>query len=180
MFFEPIGIIVALILATGIAYYLERKNEKTFQSLNQTNDDTLVKTYRNGRLCEVMRKDIVTGDIVRLDTGEEVPADCVLLEAASLTVDESSLTGEPLARKTTVEDEFDCDATDRSNEIKKGTTVIEGHCVARVTEVGDMTESGAVYRSLTVGGENRVGWLLRDESSGTVIGKYSTESEARP
>ena len=179
VFFEPIGIIVALILATGIAYYLERKNEKTFQSLNQTNDDTLVKTYRNGRLCEVMRKDIVTGDIVRLDTGEEVPADCVLLEAASLTVDESSLTGEPLARKTTVEDEFDCDATYRSNEIKKGTTVIEGHCVARVTEVGDMTESGAVYRSLTVGGENRVGWLLRDEGNGTVIGKYSTEGEAR-
>ena len=90
-FFEPIGIIVALILATSIAYFLEKKNEKTFQSLNQSNDDTLVKVYRNNNLCQVPRMDIVVDDVIRLETGEEVPADCVLLESNNLIVNESSL-----------------------------------------------------------------------------------------
>lgn len=63
-FFEPIGIIVALVLATSIAFFLERSNEKTFQSLNEVNDDTLVKVIRSGNVCQVPRKDIVVGDIV--------------------------------------------------------------------------------------------------------------------
>jgi Ca2+-transporting ATPase len=92
-FFEPIGIIVALILATSIAYWLEKNNEKTFQSLNQSNDDEPVEVIRNGLPCQVPRKDIVVGDIVKLGTGEEVPADCTLLDCLNLTVDESSLTG---------------------------------------------------------------------------------------
>lgn len=75
-FFEPMGIIVALILATGIAFWLEKKNEKTFQSLNLSNDDVLVQVIRNGRVGQVPRKDIVVGDIVRLEAGEEIPADC--------------------------------------------------------------------------------------------------------
>ena len=85
-FFEPIGIIVALILATSIAYFLEKKNEKTFQSLNQTNDDTPVKVYRNGHLCQVPRMDIVVDDIIKLETGEEIPADCELLECSNIIV----------------------------------------------------------------------------------------------
>ena len=117
VFFEPIGIIVALILATSIAYFVEKKNEKTFQSLNQTNDDTLVKVYRNGHLCEVPRKDIVVGDIIKLETGEEIPADCELLESQNLIVNESSLTGELQATKTTNPERFDANATYKSNEI---------------------------------------------------------------
>ena len=178
VFFEPTGIIVALILATSIAYFLEKKNEKTFQSLNQTNDDTLVQVYRNGRLMQVPRMDIVVGDTVKLETGEEIPADCVLLEATNLTVNESSLTGELQAAKTTDSAHFDQNATYRSNEIKKGTTIIEGHCVARVTQVGDATESGGVYRSLNEGHEVKVGWLLKDLSTNTVLGTYNTEGEA--
>lgn len=178
VFFEPIGIIVALILATSIAYFLEKKNEKTFQSLNQTNDDTLVKVYRNGHICQVPRMDIVVGDIVKLDTGEEIPADCELLESLNLIVNESSLTGELQATKTTNSECFDKNATYKSNEIKKGTTIIEGYCTAEVKKVGDATESGIVYQSLNEGEEVKVGWLLKDKTTGEIIGKYNTEDDA--
>ena len=177
-FFEPIGIIVALILATSIAYFLEKKNEKTFQSLNQSNDDTLVKVYRNNNLCQVPRMDIVVDDVIRLETGEEVPADCVLLESNNLIVNESSLTGELQATKTTVEERFDNNATYKSNEIKKGTTIIEGFCTAVVEKVGDATESGEVYRSLNEGHSVKVGWLLKDKSNNEIIGKYDSEDDA--
>jgi len=144
-FFEPIGIIVALLLATGVAFFLERRNEKTFQSLNEVNDDTLVKVIRNNNVCQVPRKDIVVGDIVILEAGEEVPADSELLESLNLIVNESSLTGEPQANKTTDEKRFDKEATYPSNHIMKGTIIIEGYCTARVTAVGDKTESGKVF-----------------------------------
>lgn len=178
VFFEPIGIIVALVLATSIAYFLEKKNEKTFQSLNQTNDEVPVKVYRNGHMCEVPRMDIVVGDIVRLDTGEEIPADGELLESQNLIVNESSLTGELQATKTTNPERFDANATYKSNEIKKGTTIIEGFCTAEVKKVGDATESGEVYRSLNEGDEVKVGWLLKDKSNDSIIGKYNTEDDA--
>lgn len=149
-FFEPIGIIVALLLATGVAFFLERSNEKTFQSLNKVNDDTPVKVIRNNNVCQVARRDIVVGDIVIVETGEEVPADCELLESLNLLVNESSLTGEPQATKTTVEKDFDADATYPSNHIMKGTTVIEGYCTARVFAVGDRTDSGKVFEAAQV------------------------------
>ncbi len=149
-FFEPIGIIVALLLATGVAFVLERNNEKTFQSLNEVNDDTPVKVIRNNSVCQVPRKDIVVGDIVIVETGEEVPADCELLESLNLLVNESSLTGEPQAAKTTNEADFDKEATYPSNHILKGTTVIEGYCTARVLLVGDKTESGKVFEAAQV------------------------------
>ena len=178
VFFEPIGIIVALILATSIAYFLEKKNEKTFQSLNQTNDEVPVKVYRNGHICQVPRKDIVVGDIIKLDTGEEIPADCELLESLNLIVNESSLTGELQANKTTKSELFDKNATYKSNEIKKGTTIIEGYCTAEVKSVGDKTESGEVYRSLNEGNEVKVGWLLKDKTTNTTIDKFNTEDDA--
>jgi len=179
VFFEPIGIIVALILATSIAYFLEKKNEKTFQSLNQTNDEVPVKVYRNGHMCQVPRKEIVVGDIIKLETGEEIPADCELLESQNLIVNESSLTGELQATKTTNPELFDSNATYKSNEIKKGTTVIEGNCTAEVKGVGDKTESGEVYRSLNEGNEVKVGWLLKDKTNNTIIDKFNTEDDAK-
>lgn len=146
-FFEPIGIIVALLLATGVAFFLERANEKTFQSLNEVNDDTLVKVIRNNNICQVPRRDVVVGDITILEAGEEIPADCQLLESLNLSVNESTLTGELSAAKTTVKADFDPEATYPSNEIMKGTTIIEGYCTARVIRVGDATESGKVFES---------------------------------
>lgn len=149
-FFEPIGIIVALVLATSIAFFLERSNEKTFQSLNEVNDDTLVKVIRNNNVCQVPRKDIVVGDIVLLESGEEIPADCELLESLNLSVNESSLTGELQAAKTTNPELFDNEATYASNLIMKGTIILEGYCTAKVLAVGDMTESGKVFEAAQV------------------------------
>ena len=149
-FFEPIGIIVALVLATSIAFFLERSNEKTFQSLNEVNDDTLVKVIRNNNVCQVPRKDIVVGDIVLLESGEEIPADCELLESLNLSVNESSLTGELQAAKTTNPELFDKEATYASNLIMKGTIILEGYCTAKVLAVGDKTESGKVFEAAQV------------------------------
>lgn len=149
-FFEPIGIIVALLLATGVAFFLERKNEKTFQSLNEVNDGTPVKVVRNNNIQQIPRRDVVVGDIVILETGEEIPADCQLLESLNLIVNESSLTGELQANKTTDPEHFEKEATYPSNEIMKGTTIIEGYCTARVLKVGDKTESGKVFQAAQV------------------------------
>lgn len=149
-FFEPIGIIVALVLATSIAFFLERSNEKTFQSLNEVNDGTLVKVIRNNNVCQVPRKDIVVGDIVLLESGEEIPADCELLESLNLSVNESSLTGELQAAKTTNPKLFDKEATYASNLIMKGTIILEGYCTAKVLAVGDKTESGKVFEAAQV------------------------------
>lgn len=149
-YFEPIGIAVAVLLATGVAYILESQNEKTFKSLNEVNDETLVKVIRNNNVCQVPRKDIVVGDIVILETGEEVPADCELLEALNLNVNESTLTGEPQCTKTTDESLFDKDATYPSNQIMKGCTIIEGYCTTKVFAVGDSTASGKVFEAAQV------------------------------
>lgn len=149
-YFEPIGIAVAVLLATGVAYILESQNEKTFKSLNEVNDETLVKVIRNDNVCQVQRKDIVVGDIVILETGEEVPADCELLEALNLNINESSLTGEPQCAKTTDSAQFDSDATYPSNHIMKGCTIIEGYCTAKVFAVGDSTASGKVFEAAQV------------------------------
>ena len=150
VFFEPIGIIVALLLATGVAFFLEQRNEKTFQALNEVNDDTLVKVIRNNNVSQVPRRDIVVGDIVILEQGEEVPADCELLESLNVLVNESSLTGELQATKSCKEEHFDKDATYPSNHILKGTIIIEGDCTARVFNVGDKTESGKVFEAAQV------------------------------
>ncbi len=149
-YFEPIGIAAAVILATAVAFFLELSNEKTFQSLNEVNDETLVKVIRNSNVCQIPRKDVVVGDIVILETGEEVPADCELLECLNLTMNESSLTGEPQCNKTINPSEFDKDATYPSNHIMKGCTVIEGYCTAKVFAVGDSTACGKVFEAAQV------------------------------
>ncbi len=149
-YLEPIGIAMALLLATAVAHILEAQNEKTFKSLNEVNDDTPVRVMRNNTVCQVPRKDIVVGDIILLATGEEVPADAELLECMNLTMNESSLTGEPQCTKTTDTEQFDKDATYPSNHIMKGCTVMEGDCTARVFAVGDATACGKVFVSAQV------------------------------
>ena len=146
---ETIGIIAAILLATGIGFFFEYDASKKFDLLNAVNEETLVKVIRNGRVQEVPRKDIVVGDIVILETGEEIPADGELLEAISLQVNESNLTGEPVINKTTVEADFDEEATYASNLVMRGTTVVDGHGTMRVLHVGDATEIGKVARQST-------------------------------
>ena len=145
VFFEPVGIFIAVLLATGLAFYFEMRAEKEFELLNKVNDDEPVKVIRNGRLTQVAKKDIVVGDIVILSTGEEVPADGELLEATSLSIDESTLTGEPVCHKTTEPEHFDANATYPSNYAMRGTKVMEGHGVMQITAVGDHTENGKVF-----------------------------------
>ena len=146
---ETIGIIAAILLATGIGFFFEYDASKKFDLLNAVNEETLVKVIRNGRVQEIPRKDIVVGDIVILETGEEIPADGELLEAISLQVNESNLTGEPVINKTTVETDFDEEATYASNLVMRGTTVVDGHGTMRVLHVGDATEIGKVARQST-------------------------------
>ena len=117
--------------------------------LNAVNEETLVKVIRNGRIQEIPRKDVVVGDIVVLETGEEIPADGELIEAISLQVNESNLTGEPVINKTTVEADFDEEATYASNLVMRGTTVVDGHGSMKVLRVGDATEIGKVARQST-------------------------------
>ena len=123
----------------------EVKANKEFDILNTVNDEIQVTVVRNGRITEVSRKDVVVGDIVMLGTGEEVPADGHLLEAVSLQINESTLTGEPLIGKTTNEADFDKEATYPSNVVMRGTTVVDGHGIMVVEQVGDATGYGKVY-----------------------------------
>ena len=150
VFYEPVGIFVAIALATGLAFVFEQKAEREFAILNQVNDDEPVQVIREGRVMHIPRREVVVGDIVMLSAGEEVPADATLLEAHSLRVDESSLTGEPQCSKTTDEALFDHEATYPSNQVLKGTKVIEGHGIAQVTAVGDSTENGMVMESAQI------------------------------
>lgn len=145
VFFEPIGIFVAILLATGLAFYFELKADKEFAILNQVNDDELVEVIRNGNATQIPKKDVVVEDIVIINTGAEVPADGELLECVSLNVDESTLTGEPMCHKSVDEKDFDPDATYPTNHVLKGTKVMEGHGIFRVTAVGDKTENGKVF-----------------------------------
>lgn len=146
---ETIGIIAAILLATGIGFYFEYDASKKFDLLNAVNEETLVKVIRNGKIQEIPRKDIVVGDIVVLETGEEIPADGELIEAISLQVNESNLTGEPVINKTIIEADFDEEATYASNKVMRGTTVVDGHGMMKVLRVGDDTEIGKVARQST-------------------------------
>ena len=146
---ETIGIIAAILLATGIGFYFEYDANKKFDLLNAVTEETLVKVIRNGRIQEIPRKDVVVGDIVVLETGEEIPADGELIEAISLQVNESNLTGEPVINKTIIEADFDEEATYASNLVMSGTTVVDGHGSMKVLRVGDATEIGKVARQST-------------------------------
>lgn len=146
---ETIGIIAAILLATGIGFFFEYDANKKFDLLNAVNEETLVKVVRNGGVREIPRKEVVVGDVVILETGEEIPADGKLLEAVSLQINESNLTGEPVVDKTTLEEDFDEEATYASDQVLRGTTVVDGHGMMCVHEVGDTTEIGKVARQST-------------------------------
>ncbi|MDR0989602.1 MAG: calcium-translocating P-type ATPase, PMCA-type [Prevotellaceae bacterium] len=146
---ETIGIFAAILLATGIGFFFEYDANKKFDLLNAVNEETPVKVIRNGRVQEIPRKDVVVGDLVVLETGEEIPADGKLVEALSMQVNESNLTGEPVIAKTIVEADFDDEATYASDSVMRGTTVVDGHGIMRVLCVGDDTEIGKVARQST-------------------------------
>lgn len=149
-FFEPIGILAAIILATGIGFAFEVSANRKFDILNQIGDETSVKVVRNKQITEIPKKEVVVGDIILLNTGDEVPADGILIESVSLQVNESSLTGEPMANKFADPEKNDPRATYPSNMVLNGSTVIEGHGVMEVSHVGDATEYGKVYKGAQI------------------------------
>ncbi len=152
VFFEPAGIFVAILLATGLAFYFEMKAEGEFSLLNRVNDDEPVQVVRDGNTTTVPRRDVVVGDIVILNTGDEIPADGRLLEAVSMNVDESTLTGEPVTSKSADPAQADAEATYPSDAVMRGTSVVEGHGIMEVTAVGDATEAGRIFASLSATG----------------------------
>jgi len=163
-FLEPIGIFFAIILASCVSFFFELKANKAFDILNTVNDDIMVKVIRDGAITEVPRKEVVVGDVVVLQTGEEVPADGTLQEAISLQINESTLTGEPIIDKTVDEAEFDKEATYASNVVMRGTTVVDGHGVMIVDKVGDATGYGKVYEGSQI--ENNVQTPLQVQLAG--------------
>lgn len=173
VFFEPGGIFVAILLATGLSFYFEYQADKEFAILNQVNDDEPVEVIRQSNITEVPRRNIVVGDIVVLNTGEEVPADGELLESIQLSVDESSLTGEPMCPKTTDESLFDKDATFASNHVMKGTKVMEGHGIMRVTAIGDATEQGKVFEAVQIDNSVRTPLDEQLDRLGKLVAKMS-------
>lgn len=150
VYFEPIGIFVAILLATGLAFIFEQKANKAFQILNQVNDDERVEVVRNGMTVAIARKDVVVGDIVIIGTGQEIPADGHLLDAVTLLVDESTLTGEPVCAKSVIPADFDKDATYPTDHVYRGTKVMEGHGLMQVLQVGDATEMGKVFEKACI------------------------------
>lgn len=170
VFFEPVGIFIAILLATGLAFVFELKADKEFALLNQVNDDEPVQVIRGGNIVQIAKKDVVVGDIVILNTGEEVPADGELLEAVMLNIDESTLTGEPICHKTTDQTQFDKEATFPSNHAMRGTKIMEGHGVMRVLAVGDSTENGKVFEAAQI--DDSVKTPLNEQLDG--LGKLIT------
>ena len=153
-FTETIGILCAILLATCVGFLFEWDAMRRFRRLNRVNDEQPVKVRRGGVMREIPRREVVVGDLVSLEAGETVPADGELVEAVSLQMDESTLTGEPETAKYVDEELFDPEATYPSNRLLRGTTVRDGYGRMVVTAVGDATEAGrvteqALHRQLT-------------------------------
>lgn len=149
---EPMGILIALLLATGVGFVFEVRAESAFRVLNQRKDERPVKVVRwmsemhrqhgTPQTIYINKKDVVVGDIVKLENGDEIPADGTVLTARSLMVDESSFTGEMYCNKYADEKASEYETTYPCNKLLRGTTVIEGSCVYVVTAVGLDTEEG--------------------------------------
>jgi Ca2+-transporting ATPase len=148
---EALGILLAIFLATGLAFVNEYRASREFDVLNQVNNETAVKVIREGQALEIPKHEVVVGDIVLLEQGDEVPADGTLLEALSLSVNESTLNGEsrPSHKTAAPPPAADSHSTYPPNVVLRGTTISEGQGIMTVTAVGDATEIGKTARDAT-------------------------------
>ncbi len=145
-FMETIGIFVAVFLATTVGFYFERDAAKKFNLLTALSEEQLVKVRRNGKVKEIPRRDVVVGDVVLVEVGDEVPADGELIVCNDLQMNESTLTGEPVAEKSL---EGGGDGAYPRNVILRSTMVMNGRGEFVVTAVGDATEIGKVAKKST-------------------------------
>ena len=164
-FMETVGIIAAVVLATTVGFYFERDAARKFDVLTQLGEEQPVKVIRDGRVMEIPRRDVVVGDIVMVETGDEIPADGKLLEAIDLQVDESSLTGEAMTNKEVRGERLEVrgessDISPQPSDIRgeeaypkdmllRSSMVMSGSGLYVVTAVGDETEIGHVARQST-------------------------------
>ena len=146
---ETIGIILAIVLATTIGFWFEMDAAKKFNVLTALGEESPVKVRRDGKVIEIARKDVVVGDVVIIEVGDEIPADGTLIESTDLQIDESSLTGEPIITKHADPAKNDTEATYPSGKVLRSTMVMNGRGTYQVTEVGDATEIGKVSRAST-------------------------------
>ena len=145
-FMETIGIFVAVFLATTVGFYFERDAAKKFNLLTALSEEQPVKVRRNGKVMEIPRHDVVVGDVVLVEVGDEVPADGELIVCNDLQINESTLTGEPVAEKSL---EGGGDGAYPRNVILRSTMVMNGRGEFVVTAVGDATEIGKVAKKST-------------------------------
>ena len=146
-YLEPVGILSAIGLAVGIGFWNTYSASKKFDLLLTASDDILVKVYRDNTVINVPRKELVVNDVIILEAGEEIPADCNLLEARNCKVDESSLTGESVPVEKLVNYKENKEDSYPKNKLYKGTVITEGHAEAIITGVGDNTEIGKTART---------------------------------
>lgn len=147
-FMETIGIFLAIFLATTVGFYFELDAAKKFEVLTAMNDDQLVKVRREGKVTTIPRREVVVGDVVLVEPGDEIPADARLFVAVNLQVDESALTGEPLTTKGLMPNGKAGEAYP-ANLILRSTMVMNGQGEAIVERIGDETEIGKVARQST-------------------------------
>ena len=148
-FLETLGIFLAIILATTIGFYFERDAAKKFDVLTTLGEEQPVKVRRNGQTTTVARKDVVPGDLMVIEVGDEIPADGLLLQSSDLQIDESSLTGEPIINKHATPEVAEEEATYPTNMVLRSTMAMNGSGLARVTAIGDNTEIGKVAHKAT-------------------------------
>lgn len=172
--FEPVGIFLAVMLATIVGFVVELKANKKFEILNRSNDDLPVKVVRDEHVQQVPRRDVVVGDVVLLEAGERIPADGRLLHSVTMSVDESSLTGEPLAWKShKVTDADKHQSTYPINQVMRGTVVMEGNGIMQVERVGDATEYGKVATEAQIDSNVTTPLMMQLDRLGRIIARAS-------
>ena len=171
-YIETIGIFIAIFLATTVGFLFERDAAKKFDVLTQLNEEQKVKVIRNGQVQLIPRKELVVGDQVIIETGDEIPADGILEECTSLQVDESMLTGEPITSKECIEGEKNSEEAYAKNYVMRSTMVMNGRGRFVVTAIGDNTEIGKVAKKSSENTDVKTPLSLQLDRLGKLISKY--------
>ncbi|MFQ3652601.1 MAG: HAD-IC family P-type ATPase, partial [Gemmataceae bacterium] len=145
---EGLAVMIAVLLATGVAFAAEYKSDREFEALNAQKDSVRVKVTREGQFQTIALEEVVVGDLVDLETGDEIPADGRLLKSAELMVDQSLMTGESEPVKKMAQPQETAHGPDQPGCVYRGTQVVDGAAVMVVTEVGDATMLGQIAKRL--------------------------------
>lgn len=177
---EGLAVMIAVILATGVAFASEYKSDREFEVLNTQKESIKVKVFRAGQLLTLAVEDVVVGDVVLLETGDEIPADGRLLKATELMIDQSLMTGESEpVRKFTQPIDDAAEGPDQPGCVYRGTQVVDGVAHVMVCEVGDRTSLGQIARRLSAGaGDDDV--HINDTEEARIKRKLTISKELTP